>query len=362
MRVRGFAVHNLASLVRPACRLQQWSTRVPRPSLEQTGLRKISSTVRGESGREYIIKEVLRRKWPNKPEYNIYRAECQGESYVAKGVSPSILNLSQELRKEFPDSHRLRMHVDHNEKEHVLVYKYYKHTFLALLTQYPDFQPEEIKKILRCTAEAVKELHDKDWIHIDVKPDNILIGWAHDGRGQPRVEKVALGDFDLALKLVDEQPLRGPHAVGNVMWRSPEGQSGKGVAKASEIYSLGLVCIYGLGGGSMLILDDETIQQLRDEGIPSRLEIVVRHFMYFGPLPDGLLEHVDDDDWTRLFRLASELAETGAAEGPACRFEQWSVDNAPHLTPAAKDMIKNMMRLDPAQRVSIDRVLEHPWW
>lgn len=75
----------------------------------------------------------------------------------------------------------------------------------------------------------------------DVKPDNILVDWAHDSQGEPKVEKVALGDFDIALKLVDEQPLRAPHAVGNVMWRSPEGQSGKGVAKASDIYSLGLV-------------------------------------------------------------------------------------------------------------------------
>lgn len=58
------------------------------------------------------------------------------------------------------------MHVDYNEKEHILVYKYYRHTLLALLSHYPDFPPAEIKKMLRCTAEAVKELHDKDWIHI----------------------------------------------------------------------------------------------------------------------------------------------------------------------------------------------------
>lgn len=75
----------------------------------------------------------------------------------------------------------------------------------------------------------------------DVKPDNILVDWVYDSQGVPKVEKVALGDFDIALKLVDEQPLRAPHAVGNVMRRSPEGQSGKGVAKASDIYSLGLV-------------------------------------------------------------------------------------------------------------------------
>ncbi|POS69497.1 hypothetical protein DHEL01_v212109 [Diaporthe helianthi] len=254
------------------------------------------------------------------------------------------------------------MHVDHNGKEHVLVYKYYKHTFLALLSNYPNFPAAEVKKILRCTAEAIKELHDKNWIHIDVKPDNILVDWAYDSQGQPRVEKVALGDFDLALRLVDEQPLRAPHAVGNVMWRSPEGQSGKGVAKASDIYSLGLVCIYGLGGGSMLILDDGTIQQLKENGMPPEQEIVVRHFMYFGPLPDGLLRHVNDENWTTLFRAASEIAETEAAEDPDCRFERWSVGDAAHLTSEAKNMIIKMVRLDPTQRPSIDEVLNDPWW
>lgn len=112
----------------------------------------------------------------------------------------------------------------------------------------------------------------------------------------------------------------------------------------------------------MLILDDETIQQLKESGMPPEQEIVVRHFMYFGPLPDGLLTHVNDEKWTTLFRAASEIAETEAAEDPACRFERWSVDDAPHLTPEAKDMISNMMRLDPTKRASIDVVLKDPWW
>lgn len=55
------------------------------------------------------------------------------------------------------------------------------------------------------------------------------------------MNKVALGDFDLALKLIDDQPLRTPRAVENVMWPSPEGQSGKGVAKPSDVFSFGLV-------------------------------------------------------------------------------------------------------------------------
>ena len=38
--------------------------------------------------------------------------------------------------------------------------------------------------------------------------------------------------------------LQTPHAVGNAMWRSPEGQTGRGMIKASDIFSFGLVVGY----------------------------------------------------------------------------------------------------------------------
>jgi len=58
------------------------------------------------------------------------------------------------------------MHIDYNQEERILVYKYFRHTLLALITEYPEFPVAEIKKILRYTGEAVKEFHDKGWIHI----------------------------------------------------------------------------------------------------------------------------------------------------------------------------------------------------
>lgn len=74
-----------------------------------------------------------------------------------------------------------------------------------------------------------------------MKPDNILVDWACDQDGNKTVTKAALGDFDIALKLEDGKPLYGPHAVGNAMWRSPEAQTGRGVTKASDVFSFGLV-------------------------------------------------------------------------------------------------------------------------
>lgn len=81
-------------------------------------------------------------------------------------MSESFFALSQTLKSEFAGTSRLRMHVDFNQEERILVYKYFRHTLLALITEYPDFPATEIKKILRCTGEAVKEFHDKGWIHL----------------------------------------------------------------------------------------------------------------------------------------------------------------------------------------------------
>jgi len=74
-----------------------------------------------------------------------------------------------------------------------------------------------------------------------VKPDNILVDWTCDKDGAKVVTDVALGDFDIAFKLEDGKLLQTPYAIGNAMWRSPEGQTGRGVTKASDMFSFGLV-------------------------------------------------------------------------------------------------------------------------
>ena len=67
-----------------------------------------------------------------------------------------------------------------------------------------------------------------------------MVDWTSDGEGKKVVTDVALGDFDIACKLMEGETRLTPHAVGNAMWRSPEGQTGIS-AMASDIYSLGLV-------------------------------------------------------------------------------------------------------------------------
>lgn len=72
-----------------------------------------------------------------------------------------------------------------------------------------------------------------------MKPDNVLVNWRCDEDGKKTISDVALGDFDIASR--SEKPRETPYAIGNAMWRSPEGQTGRGVTKASDIFSFGLV-------------------------------------------------------------------------------------------------------------------------
>ncbi|KAK0627075.1 kinase-like domain-containing protein [Immersiella caudata] len=314
----------------------------------------MASTIVGTSGRLYVQGEVLRRHHKD-DKLSIFKAESGNKSFVFKRVSPRVYDLSQNLAAEFAGSRRLRMHIDCNEKEHILFYPYFRDTLLALIKGDPGFPLVERKKILRRVGEAIQELHGKDWIHIDVKPDNILVNWICDKEGNKTVADVALGDFDIASKLEGGEPCQTTHAIGNVMWRSPEGQTGR-VTKASDMFSFGLVCIYVLGGGECLLLND--YQELVKNGISPEQEILIRHFSYFGPVTEGLLQQVNSEDWRNALKGASQIAEEVVMEQPELRFEWWGKE----LGPEVQNMISGMTNTGPMARTTIDQVLAHPWW
>lgn len=88
-----------------------------------------------------------------------------GQSFILKHVSEHFIFTSQQIADDFPSTKRLRVHTDVSRKESVLVYPYFRDTLLALMKNDPEFPPLQRLKIMRAVAEAVAELHAKDWIH-----------------------------------------------------------------------------------------------------------------------------------------------------------------------------------------------------
>ena len=75
---------------------------------------------------------------------------------------------------------------------------------------------EVASKIMKGTLNAVKYLHDKNIVHRDMKPDNILLC------GRNKIEKVKICDFGLAKEL--DHGIEGLtyELCGTLVYKAPE--------------------------------------------------------------------------------------------------------------------------------------------
>lgn len=204
----------------------------------------------------------------------------------------------------------------------------------------------------------------------DLKPNNVMINGCREQDGSYTIERVVLGDLDCALKMKDNRLLN--HRMGNVMWRSPEGQAGKGIGKPSEMFSLGLLvsCIAPLGKILLTlyqflftITGAETLhpnfEQLKRDGIEPEHLILWKLLSMLGPAPLELITHIDDEGWTEFF---TELSKEVMKEDSSNRLEHWNESVFPNLNDENKRMILRMMNLNPAKRATVDQIMEDPWW
>ena len=90
-------------------------------------------------------------------------------------------------------------------------------------------------------AEALKAAHERDVIHRDIKPHNILITASGD---------VKVTDFGIARATSSSTMTRTGHILGTAHYISPEQAMGELVGPASDLYSLGVV-LYEMLTGEM---------------------------------------------------------------------------------------------------------------
>jgi beta-lactam-binding protein with PASTA domain len=88
-------------------------------------------------------------------------------------------------------------------------------------------------------AEALKAAHERDVIHRDIKPHNILITDLGD---------VKVTDFGIARAAASSTMTRTGHILGTAHYISPEQAMGDPVGPASDLYSLGVVLYEMLTG------------------------------------------------------------------------------------------------------------------
>ena len=131
--------------------------------------------------------------------------------------------------------------VDEHEATMYIAMELVLGTSLSDLIAARSMSQADMVRIFRQTAEALAAAHEKQIVHRDIKPDNIIV--------QQRAVKVL--DFGIAKSIgpsADDSLTRGQLILGTPYYMSPEQALGKKIDTRTDIFSLGVVMFEALTG------------------------------------------------------------------------------------------------------------------
>ncbi|TMS18410.1 Triple functional domain protein [Larimichthys crocea] len=123
---------------------------------------------------------------------------------------------------------------------------------LDYIISWGNLTEEKVACYLRDVLEALQYLHNCRIVHLDVKPENLLV--VHSSSGQPTVKLTDFGDAVQLNSAHYSHPL-----LGSPEFASPELVLGEPVSLTSDLWSLGVVTYVLLSGASPFL--DESAEE-----------------------------------------------------------------------------------------------------
>ena len=198
------------------------------------------------------------------------------------------------------------------------------------------FPQSELKNMMYQILSAITHVHEKWYLHRDMKTSNILVH---------RSGKIALCDFGLARKY--QTPLKAMTQMVITLWyRPPELLYGESVyGPAVDMWSVG--CIFGELLKKKALMEGQgeldQINRIIDlVGAPTET-----NWPDFQSLPNA-----------KMFRWRSKGPPTIPTTFPVNTF----TGGQTYLDPNGFDLLSRLLTLDPKQRISGEEALRHPYF
>lgn len=166
-----------------------------------------------------------------------------------------------------------------------------------------NFGEHDAAQVMRQVASALVYCHHRGVVHRDIKPENILVVASDDSSDDAELS-VKLIDFGFGCRILEGVKLKAK--VGTFVYTAPEVLNGEICNEKQDLWSLGCVLFVLLSGDSPFFGDD------------CKQNIL-----------DGVFA-MEGDAWEAVSRLA-------------------------------KDVIHGLLKVNPEERLSAAKLLEHPW-
>ncbi|KAK2781483.1 hypothetical protein FQN53_000574 [Emmonsiellopsis sp. PD_33] len=285
----------------------------------------------------------------------LFRQLIQERPHFGCDIPKTIFSsFDEDIRPRLCESPFLRLPHDTIPDQQIFVYKYMKDDFLGLVRKQVSMQAR--KQILKASLRGIAEMHSHDIVHLDIKPDDIMVNYRGTGP-EMTVEQVQIIDLENAAYLPQGRCIKGMLA-GNDNWRSPEAHFKGELNKPSDIFSFGTVCVYAMLG-QVIFGADADFHKHESQGAYPHIIRLQRQVSFFGDQEglNELMAHVGDEEIN--CQVLGFLWDDRLADYHSYKpFSEW-----PNVTEDEfKDPIGRMANLDPQKRATAREALEHPWF
>ncbi|XP_002741442.1 serine/threonine-protein kinase 17A-like [Saccoglossus kowalevskii] len=165
-----------------------------------------------------------------------------------------------------------------------------------------SFTERDVVRLLKQILEAVQYLHERNVVHLDIKPSNILLT-----HSQPAFGDVKLVDFGLARLVNANEEIR--EILGTLDYVAPEILSYEPITLATDMWSIGVLTYVMLTGISPFAADDK------------------------------------QETFLNISQCKADFSS-----------DLWK-----DISPLAVDFIKRLLVVQPTKRYKMKDCLEHPW-
>ncbi|KAK2736824.1 hypothetical protein FQN55_001413 [Onygenales sp. PD_40] len=212
---------------------------------------------------------------------------------------------------------------------------------------------KELKYVSRRILEALKVLHDANYVHTDVKLDNVFVnykGHNDDNDNSIRFSDVQLGDLGAAYH-ADSNWARKGTPIGAPMWSSPEVIMETPWNTATDIWSFGTILISLIYGGNFNLFRPKTVSYGHEE---YGLEVLKQQFRYFGPFPEKYHEIASPMTVSAILYLMQEI--------PQSKTTPFYLTTERGVCKEDKKFIGKIMMMDWRDRPTVKELLEDKWF